>query len=97
MRVARAVASALSVSSPRLTRARTWPVFGAPSGRDEDRGRGRWDIGGMPGAGFIDRVLTRTQADRAALTVGGLLMQDEHAECAQYDLAAVRVHLPRIP
>lgn len=72
-------------------------MFCAPSGRDEDGGRAGRDIGGMPCAGLIDRILTRTQADRAALTVGGLLMQDEHAECAQYDLAAVRGRLPRIP
>jgi hypothetical protein len=67
------------------------------AGGDEDGGRLVVDVGGVPGAGRVDRVLTGAQRDRGGRPVGVLLVQGHRAGGTQHDFVTDRVHLPDIP
>lgn len=67
------------------------------AGRDEQRRAGPLDIGGVPDARRIDRVLAWTEPNGRYLSVGLLLAQDQGSRRAQHDLRAGRMHLPGGP
>lgn len=74
-------------------------MFGAEAGGDEDRGGGGagGDIGGVPGAGRIDRIAAGGEGDGFGGAVGMLLVKGEAAGGADHQLGAVRMDLPGIP
>lgn len=74
-------------------------MLGADAGGDEDRGGGGagGDIGGVPGAGRVDRIVAGGEGDGLRGTVGMFLVEGEAAGGADHQLGAVRVHLPGIP
>lgn len=75
------------------------PVGGADAGGDEDRGAGlaRRDIGGVPGAGRVDRIIARRERHALGAAIGMFLVERAGALGADHQLRAVRVHFPRNP